>query len=236
MTASPETALPARLASLLDEAGWNLRAAIPAERWDALVAEPFRSATLAPGARSVLVLASGGRALWSAFRRSPEFGLDPDPLDRFSERVAGEAARLLGGLPVLAHEPREGVFADLVAAGVAAGIGVKSRLALLVHPTFGPWLSIRAAVLTRRSLPLAAPLAGFDPCRTCPAPCAEACPGAAVPPEGLDPGLCAATRAREPACAARCGARRACVLGPEHAYEDAAEGHHLRHLAAFGPA
>jgi hypothetical protein len=39
---------------------------------------------------------------------------------------------------------------------------------------------------------------------------------------------CASARQREPRCRLRCDARRACVLGPEHAYPEAAEAHHMR--------
>lgn len=218
---------PQRLSALLAEAGWNLRGALPIERYDARVAAPWRAPELLPGARSALVLGSGGRALWQAFQRSPEFARERDPLDAFCTRQAGAVASLLLGRAVLAHESRQGGFADLVALGVEAGLGVRSRLALLVHPVYGPWLSIRAVVLTPRQLAPAPSLAGFDPCPSCPAPCAQACPGAAVAPQGFQIERCAATRAREPGCAGRCDARRACVLGPEHRYADDAEAHHM---------
>jgi hypothetical protein len=217
-----------QLEAALDAAGWNLRGVIPASRYDARVAAPWRSAALLPEARRALVLGSGGRALFSAYRRSPEFGVGPDPLDAFCERVAAEAAARLSGCCVLAHQQREGVFADLVALGVEAGLGVASRLSLLVHPVYGPWLSIRAAVLTPHRLELTTPLEGFDPCTGCPAPCADACHGGAVPPTGFRVDRCGETRAREPACDLRCDARRACVVGPEHAYEAGAEAHHMR--------
>jgi epoxyqueuosine reductase QueG len=183
-----------QLEAALDAAGWNLRGVIPASRYDARVAAPWR----------------------------------PDPLDAFCERVAAEAAARLSGCCVLAHQQREGVFADLVALGVEAGLGVASRLSLLVHPVYGPWLSIRAAVLTPHRLELTTPLEGFDPCTGCPAPCADACHGGAVPPTGFRVDRCGETRAREPACDLRCDARRACVVGPEHAYEAGAEAHHMR--------
>jgi len=217
-----------RLDAVLAEAGWNLRGVLPIARYDALVADPWRSDVLRPGARSALVLGSGGRALWQAFVRSPELGRAPDPLDAFCERVAEEAARLLEGRAVLSHQARQVGFADLVALAVAAGFGVPSRLAMLVHPEYGPWLSIRAVILTPRQLAATAPLGGFDPCNGCPAPCADACHGAAVAPQGFQIQRCAEARGREPACVARCDARRACVLGREHAYRPETEAHHMR--------
>ena len=71
------------------------------------------------------------------------------------------------------------------------------------------------------------PLVGFDPCTGCPAPCAAACPGQAPTPAGFRLDRCVAARAREPGCVASCAARRACVLGPEHAYLPEALAHHM---------
>jgi len=173
------------------------------------VPEVWRSRHLLPGARTAIVVASGGRSLWDAFSHSPEFGTSPDPLDAYTRRVtevaascleqAGKATRVL-----LAFEQRGGVYADFVALGHLAGLGAPSRLGLLLHQVYGPWLSLRAIVLTRARWEHAAEQGAFDPCRGCPAPCAAARPGAA--------------------------ARRACVIGPEHAYSEAALAHHLRHL------
>lgn len=223
-----------RLDAVLAEAGWNLRGVIPISRYDERVAAPWRSDALLPAARCAVVLGSGGRALGSAFRRSPECVAASDPLDAFCERMAALAAGALGGRAVLAHRSQDGVFADLVALGAEAGLGVPSRLAMLVHPVYGPWLSIRAAILTPRQLATTAALVRFDPCTGCPAPCADACHGGAVPPEGFQIERCAATRGREPACASRCDARRACVLGRDHVYAPETEAHHMR-LAEVPP-
>ncbi|MGH0032620.1 MAG: hypothetical protein ACQGVC_22740 [Myxococcota bacterium] len=223
-TGSPDPA--PGLDALLASAGWNLRAALPVGRYDRIVPPAFGSAALLPGARSVLVLGSGGRALWQAFRAAPEFGRGSDPLDAMTERVAARAAALLGGREILAHRPLGGSFADFVALGREAGLGAPGRLGLLLHPEYGPWLSLRAAVLTALDLPVGTPLAGFDPCTGCPAPCQAACHGDALPPEGFRVDRCAAARSREP-CRDRCDARRACVLGPNHRYAPEAEAHHM---------
>jgi hypothetical protein len=158
------------------------------------------------------MIASGGRSLWDAFARSPEFATSPDPLDAYTRRVTGVAASCLeqagqASRVLFAFEQRGGVHADFVALGHLAGLGAPSRLGLLLHPVYGPWLSLRAVVLTRadweRGRPPHGP-DGFDPCRGCPAPCAAVRPGVA--------------------------ARRACVIGPEHAYSEAALAHHMRHV------
>jgi hypothetical protein len=168
------------------------------------VPEPWRSAALHPDARSAVVVASGGRALWDAFSRSPEFEAAADPLDAYTRSATEAAAAELepGALALFAFERRGGVYVDFVELGRLAGLGAPSRLRLLLHPLYGPWMSLRALVLTSLEWESGAPLA-FDPCRDCPAPCA-----AAASPEA---------------------ARRACVVGPEHTYSEAALVHHAFH-------
>ena len=218
----------------LDAAGLNLRGVLDAARWDALVPQAWRAQTLLPGARSVWLLASGGRALFEAFLRAPESRLPRDPLDAYTRRVAEETAEALRrtgqrALPLLAFERRGGAFADFVALGRAAGLGAPSRLGLLLHPEYGPWLSIRAAVLTDLALEPTRERLGFAPCAECPAPCGAACPTAAPGPEGFEVAACREGRARSPGCRLRCDARHACILGREHAYLAEAEAHHMRH-------
>jgi epoxyqueuosine reductase QueG len=135
---------------------------------------------------------------------------------------AGHPSRALYPL-----ERRGGAWADFVALGREAGLGTSSRLGLLLHPVHGPWMSIRAVLLTALECPSGTPSIGFDPCLGCAAPCAEACPGGAVGPEGISARVCDATQRTEPACALRCAARRACVVGPQHAYAVEAEAHHM---------
>jgi len=235
--ASGETPDPVRsLSALLFAAGFNALGVLEASRYDALVPPPFRLEVLLPLARSVLVLGAGGRALFDAFERSPEAGFSHDPLDAYTRRIADACAAWpgLGAARVLlAFERRGNVHADFVALGHAAGLGVPSRLGLLIHPEFGPWLSLRAAVLCERVLAPTPELVRFAPCEGCPAPCAEACHGEALAAARFDTTACLATRLREPACKARCDARRACVYGRAHAYREHAEAHHMRAAAVL---
>jgi epoxyqueuosine reductase len=113
----------------------------------------------------------------------------------------------------------------------AAGLGVPSRLGVLIHPVFGPWIAFRAAVLVPEVVSAPRPADQFDPCPGCAQPaCMAACPGRAVGPGGWDVGACAATRAdADDPCAGGCHARLACVVGPEHRYPEAALEHHQAH-------
>jgi hypothetical protein len=227
--------LERRLVESLDAAGLNLRGVLSPLDYDARVPPAWHSAALLQGAaaHSVWLIGSGGRALWGAATAGGSQPALPDPLDAHTERALGDClARLCGAgvaaVAAFAHERRGGAHADFVALGHAAGLGAPSRLGLLVHPVYGPWLSLRALLISALGLPPSGPLAGFDPCRGCPAPCAAACPADALPPGGFSVRRCAATRLREPGCALRCDARHACVLGQEHAYTPAAESHHMR--------
>ncbi len=171
--------------------------------------DAWRSGALLPRARSAIVVASGGRSLWDAFSRSPEFAATADPLDAYTRRVTEAAVAELpdGARALFSFERRGDEYADFVELGRVAGLGAPSRLGLLLHPIYGPWLSLRAIVLTRAQWEIGAGgPRDFDPCRDCPAPCEAA---------GRDP-------------VAR---RRACVIGPDHAYSEAALAHHTRHAA-----
>jgi hypothetical protein len=220
------------MGSALDAAGLNLCGALSVVSYDSLVPAAWRTAALLPDARTALVVGSGGRALWDALRTAPEFDAVSDTIDTYTARtleiLVGDLAR--AGHPSRALYPLErrgGAWADFVALARQAGLGVSSRLGLLLHPVYGPWLSIRAVLLTGLECPFGAPISEFDPCEGCAAPCAEVCPGGAVGPEGISASVCYAAQRTEPACALRCSARHACVLGAEHVYAAEAEAHHM---------
>lgn len=216
-------------AASLRARGLGLHGVLGIDAYDALAAEPFRSAQRLPAARSAIVVGSLGGALWKAFEgQRPQPGADP--LDAFVERAVADALAALGSraAAVFAHRPLGGRFLDVVALARACGLGFESRLGLLLHPEAGPWMSLRAVVLTERVLPPAEPLSGPSPCDGCPAPCSAACPVAAPRADGFDVPACALQRRDHDACRLRCAARRACPVGASFAYPDAAEAHHMR--------
>ncbi len=214
----------------LEAAGFNLSGALGVERYDALVPDAWRAARIAPAARSVVVVGHGGRALWPRFRAAREAALQRDPLDRYTLRVVEEAAARLGPAARVAlySQRREGQWVPLVALAREAGFGVPGRVGVLLHPGFGPWISMRALLYAPLELPEARPCEGFAPCDGCPAPCASACHGAAVGPAGLDARRCHDTRHTDARCALDCDARVACVLAPEHGYPVEQRAHHCR--------
>ena len=218
-----------RAAEALARAGLNVTGALAIASYDALVPAAWRSAALAPGARGVLVVGNGGRALWDEFTRSPERALGENPLDAYTRRVLAEAARACEPPAAVAFyaDKRDGAYLPLVALAERAGFGAPSRLGVLIHREFGPWLAIRGVLLVADALrdPERAP---FAPCVGCPAPCARACRGRVVGPQTLDAAGCYQTRLSDPGCAATCDARSACVVGRAHAYSREQLAHHMR--------
>jgi len=215
----------------LAPAGLTRLGVLAAADYDARVPAAWSTARCLPGARSAVVLAGTGRDLERALAAAAQ-PLDAEhPVDRFTRRAVLGALSALEppGIARAAFywERRGGRFADFVALARAAGLGTPGRLGLLMHPEAGPWLAIRAVVLTRVCLAPTPPPAPFDPCRDCPAPCARACPAGALASGRLDPRGCGVHRGRG-GCAERCDARRACPQGAEHAPGAGLEALHMR--------
>ncbi|MBW2269915.1 MAG: hypothetical protein JRH16_15190 [Deltaproteobacteria bacterium] len=213
----------------LEEAGIDVAGVLTARAFDAAVPAAWRTAALLPSAQSAAVLGCSGRAFGAAFERSPEARDGAaDPIDRFTARVVEGAARELRARGAQARalfywERRSGRFADFVALGRACGLGMPGRLGVLIHPTLGPWIALRAVLLTSETLAPTPSGDGLDACASCPAPCSLACPADAPRAAGFDVQACIReTRAHEP-CRVGCAARRACVVGSEHAYPPALE-------------
>ncbi len=177
-----------------------------------------------PGCRSVVVVASSGRALWNAFvadlRAHPEHLTgEAHPLDAF---VVRSLARLDPEPDPerrwvrCAAEPE--MFVDFRPLAADAGLGWTSRVGLLLHPEAGLWISLRAACFTIEALPVSRALVGEGPCGDCPAPCEPACPGGAVGDDGWSVAACARFHQESRGCHGRCDARLACPVGAGHAH------------------
>lgn len=147
-----EEALVAGLAARLAADGLDLVQPLNAAWYDAAVAPEFRLP--APGGRCerlVLAVASS-RAFWSPFvaRLRAEPGrLDrPDPIDAYVADVVHAAVE---DLPV-AHEvrfsfdppPRRIAMQRLAH---VSGLAPLTAAMLCVHPVYGPWIALRAAIV-----------------------------------------------------------------------------------------
>lgn len=206
--------------------GFDLTGTLPLERYDRIVPDPWKIGSVCPEALGVLVVGNAGTGLWPRFLASPESRLRRDPLDRYTARVFTEA--VTPAKFALYHEKREGGYLPLVALARAAGFGAPGRVGVLLHPVYGPWISIRGVVFLTSSVGESVADRQGDLCSGCPAPCETACHGEAVGPEGVDVETCFRTKILKRPCRKACDARSACVIGREHAFPPDQIAHHSR--------
>jgi hypothetical protein len=196
------------------------------------VAPRVSLAALLPGARAALIVGSGGPTFFDGFAAGAPEARDgaPNPLDRFTRRAVGMAARSALeplGVRHAVYHPFDGAepLLPFQRLGRAAGLGGPSPLGLQIHPVFGAWWAYRALVVLDRALPSAAPPG--DGCEGCPAPCVAACPASAVARAGFSVAVCHSHRQVAEPCRLSCAARIACVRGPEHRYRDEELAFHM---------
>jgi NAD-dependent dihydropyrimidine dehydrogenase PreA subunit len=162
-----------------------------------------------------LVLLGTGPGFWPVFSTSPErLDKQPDPVDRWSQRVVGGLAIQLkaqaifpfGGPP---YEP-------FIAWALASGRAFQSPVGMLVHGAVGMMVSYRGALQFSENIAVPAPEAA-SPCQNCVAqPCTSTCPvGALGAAHSYDVDLCHAyldTEAGRDCMANGCAVRRACPV------------------------
>jgi epoxyqueuosine reductase len=212
------------LRAALEPVGLNLFGVADVNAYNALVQPARQTEALHPGARSIIVVGSGGPALWHAFladlRRTPRhLTHEPHPLEAFVQREIQRADWVLQDIP------RRWFFAssdssfqiDFRLLAHLAGMGARSRLGLLLNARYGSWLGLRAACFLEADLPANSPDAP-DLCAGCPAPCLQACPGNAFPAGHWDSDRCSTFHVESSLCSTRCHARLACPHGAESVY------------------
>lgn len=212
------------LREALEPVGLNVFGVARVNAYDAQVRPARQASTLQPGARSILVVGSGGPALWHAFladlRRTPRhLTHEPHPLEAFVQREVLRADQVLQAIPRrwFFASSDSSVQLDFRLLAQLAGMGSRGRLGLLMNARHGPWLGLRAACFLEADL-LADPPAAADLCEGCPAPCIQACPGKAFPTGHWDVDRCSTFHQESSQCSTRCHARLACPHGVESAY------------------
>jgi epoxyqueuosine reductase QueG len=231
---NPDSNAPALLDALrlrLAASGLNHVGVADVVAYDAVATEALRSAVLAPYAQAIVVVASGGGALWDHL--IDEISAEParltetlHPLDGCVRRGIASVEDLLDGVR---HRwffavAETDVHLDFRTLAVAAGLGAPSRLGLVLDARYGPWMGLRAACFIDAALP-ASPTAP-DRCAGCDAPCIEACPGGAFPEGQWDVHACSAFHRESDRCAQSCAARVACPVGEAHRYSELERRYH----------
>jgi hypothetical protein len=237
------------LTRALAPSGLNLVGSASVAAYDGRVPAAHALGRRFPGALTALVIGNGGRGFWRAFRgfgaAHPGQEDAAHPLDAFTRRtVQTVAAPLVEAGGRTAHYLYPFRFAEepvsFMRLAECAGLGTPSVLGVLIHPEYGPWIALRAAILVPDVLEAPRPADGFDPCPGCvERACMSACPAGAVGDAGWDIPRCAGHRLAPAGdgCASRCHARFDCVIGRAHRYPEAALVYHQRWarrgLAAF---
>ena len=209
----------------LEGAGLNHWGVVGGRRYDEISAPTLKRHVLQPGAKSIIVFASGGTRLWdnfvSAIQHDPSrLQEEQHPLDAYVRHQVELASEHLGGVPhrwFFAAADAE-IHLDFRTLAVAAGIGSPSKLGLVIDRRFGPWMGMRAACMLPWTLPESA--VADDLCEPCTAPCVSACPGDAFPGQTWDVGRCATFHQVSDRCAMSCDSRRACPVGQEQQYSE----------------
>jgi epoxyqueuosine reductase QueG len=222
-------------------AGLNLFGLVDRARFDAGEPRERRVAAIAPRCGTVLVLASGGRSL---AQESARVASGHANVHALTARVLGATAVVAALLQsngvtcaVQMFDGRCRVRAERL--GEAAGFGAISPVSgLLLHPEFGPWLRVRAALfcdgMPFGTLTDASIAERFHPCCGCPKPCVAACPASVH--DGLgqhDLGRCGSHR-HSGGCIDECATRSACPIGRDHRDQEGEAAHrHTYELATL---
>jgi hypothetical protein len=189
-------------------------------------------------AGTLVMVGNAGPALWRVFAAAPEANDGaPDPLNRWSERVLGEAARRFGGRALY---PFGGPpYRPFVAWAKRAEAVWESPLGMLIHPDYGLWHAYRGALALPGRIALPERGQRAKPCDSCAdQPCLSACPvgaftAAGYGPPSYDVAACAGhvgAPAGADCLGLGCRARRACPIGRDYLYD----GPQARfHMAAF---
>ncbi len=174
-----------------------------------------------------------GSSYWPVFSQTPEFhDADPDPLDRWSERIASELAQEFSLRPVYPFSgPPYYPFQRWAQRAEALE---QSPIGIMMHPQFGLWHSYRFALLGPERAVEEAPQPLISACSGCDSkPCLQRCPVGAFDADGYAVERCADYLRQSPQAECHqqgCLARYACPVAPELRY-DAAQGRF--HLKAF---
>ena len=182
--------------------------------------------TLPRGTRSVFLLGPREPGFWTHICSQPEWDGAPDPMDRWSRRVIGRMACDLGAKALFPFGgPPYQPFQTMAR---RTGRVWDSPVRLLVHADQGLMVSFRGALAFRQEIDLPPPVP--RPCDTCPQPCLNACPVAALGAAGYDVPACHRYLDTGPGGDCMnfgCAVRRACPLSESYARLPQQSAYHM---------
>lgn len=179
---------------------------------------------------SVALVGNIGSSFWDEFTQSNEYrDGGPDPLDRWSQRVAKIIAPALKATPIF---PFQGPpYLPFQQWAQRAEHMDQSPLGLMMHPQYGLWHAYRFALLLSETLEITQ-TDRSSPCLSCiEKPCLNTCPVDAFSTKGYDVPQCVDYLKENPDsdCFQHgCMARFECPLGREYRYIDEQSQFHLR--------
>lgn len=211
--------------------GLNLIGTTPVASYEALVSPQYHVKSLLPQAKTIIVIGNGGGDFWRGFRaycdaHSNYLKEREHPLDDYTSmsieialtphlQTAGVTYRYLYPFRFWT-EP-----VSFMHLAHAAGMAGPSILGVVIHPRYGPWMALRAAVLIAEEVSIPPQASNFDPCPTChERTCIQSCPANAIAPAtGWDIPACVQHRLQVTTdCVDYCCARYDCVYGREYRY------------------
>ena len=208
------------------ESGFNLVGTVSVKAYDARTPKVHRVSTYMAKAQSVVVIGTGGTGFWSLLTRE-ERSLH-HCIDRVTVRRMRSVREALSGdnHKIIFPFRSTGMRFSFRRLAEMAGFGpADTVLGILIHPEFGPWISIRALIITEAQIEPDVVEHSFDPCSPCDKPCISACPAHALTRESFFIEACGRELATSEGCHGGCQSRYACIYGKEHAY-GAEEGRH----------
>jgi epoxyqueuosine reductase len=223
------------LRSRASQSGLNLFGLVDTERFDSCQSPDWRARRLLPACGTIAVFGSGGRTFWQKLCASDGKPAAPaadyHPVQNFAVRRMHELGGWLAtnGIRSRLVGPEDDDTLNFLQLGEAAGLGTVSPVIhLLLHPEFGPWISLRAALLLE-GRPFGdvadAALTDWHPCCLCSKPCISACPVGVHDVRGNSDYERCANHRHAGNCTTGCSVRRACPVGAEHRYDAGEEAH-----------
>ncbi len=182
------------------------------------------------GCQSVIVIANGGSQMWNRFineiRKTPHLlTKEEHPLDSWLQKNFEKADPKPPPSRRWIRCAANDQFIDFRPLSLQAGLGHHSHLGLIIHPKYGLWISLRAAIFTTEYFK-PTELNTDNPCDSCIKLCAKHCPGNAFDENGWLISHCASFHQTSSICEISCSSRLSCPIGEDYKHSSLAHHYH----------